>query len=44
MILENLTSPKYVSNVLQFGSKDVFTERLQIWSAWLRLELNIDDV
>ena len=43
-ILENLTSPKYVSNVLKFGSKDVFAECLQIWSAWPRLELNIDDV
>ena len=43
-ILENLTSPKYVSNVVQFGSKDVFTECLQIWNDWLRLELNIDDV
>lgn len=43
-ILQNLTSPKYVNNVLQFGSKDVFTECLQIWNDWLRLELNIDDV
>lgn len=43
-ILENLTSPKYASNVLQFGSKDAFTECLQIWNDWLRLELNIDDV
>ena len=43
-ILQNLTSPKYVSNVLQFGSKDVFTECLQIWNDWLRLELNINDV
>lgn len=43
-ILENLSSTKYVSNVLKFGSKDVFTECLQIWSDWLRLGLNIDDV
>ena len=43
-ILENLTSPKYVSNVVKFGSKDVFTECLEIWHDWLGLELNIDDV
>lgn len=43
-ILENLTSPKYVSKVVQYGSKDVFTECLQIWNDWLGLELNIDDV
>ena len=44
MILEKLTSPEYVNNELQFGSKDMFTECLQIWNDWLRLELNIDAV
>lgn len=42
--LQNLTSPTYVNNELQFGSKEMFTECLQIWSDWLRLELNIDAV
>ena len=43
-ILKNLTSPKYVSKVVQYGSKVVFTECLQIWNDWLGLELNSDDV
>ena len=43
-ILKKLTTPKYASNVMQFGSEDVFTECVRIWEDWLRLELNIDDV
>ena len=29
---------------LQFGSKDMFTECLEIWKDWIHLEMNIDDV
>lgn len=42
VILQKLTSPTYVNNELQFGSKDVFAECLQIWEDWLSLELNIE--
>ncbi|KAL9951474.1 hypothetical protein ACROYT_G044139 [Oculina patagonica] len=43
-ILQNLTLPQYVNTGLQFGSKEMFTECLQIWKDWLSLEINVEAV
>jgi len=43
-IIRNLISQEHVKSDLQFGSKDMFTECMEIWKDWIHLEMNIDDV
>ena len=43
-IIRSLTSREHVKSNIQFGSKNVLTECLEIWTDWIQLELNIDDV
>ena len=43
-IMDSLMSQAYEKSYLQFGSRDVFTQSLNIWTDWMDMNVNLQDV